>query len=60
MPSWAQVLTEFNPVRYFVEVMRMVMLKGAGLDDILPQLTRLVIYAVLMNGLAVVGYKKVA
>ena len=60
MPSWAQVLTEFNPVRYFVEVMRMVMLKGAGLDGILPQLTRLVIYAVLMNGLAVVGYKKVA
>uniref|UniRef100_UPI00249042B9 ABC transporter permease n=1 Tax=Croceibacter atlanticus TaxID=313588 RepID=UPI00249042B9 len=28
MPEWAQILTEFNPIKYFVEVMRMVMLKG--------------------------------
>jgi len=28
MPHWAQVLTEFNPIKYFVQVMRMVMLKG--------------------------------
>jgi ABC-2 type transport system permease protein len=60
MPHWAQVITEFNPVRYFVEVMRMVMLKGAELSDILPQLTRLFIYALIMNGLAVAGYRKVA
>ncbi|MDV3308551.1 MAG: ABC transporter permease [Cyclobacteriaceae bacterium] len=60
MPSWAQVITEFNPVRYFVEVMRMVMLKSAELSDILPQLTRLLVYALVMNGLAVAGYKKVA
>lgn len=60
MPSWAQVITEFNPVRYFVEVMRMVMLKGSGLTEILPQLTRLLVYALVMNGLAVMGYRKVA
>lgn len=60
MPRWAQVITEFNPVRYFVEVMRMVMLKGSGLTEILPQLTRLLVYALVMNGLAVVGYRKVA
>lgn len=60
MPGWAQVITEFNPVRYFVEVMRMVMLKGAGLTDILAQLTKLLVYALVMNGLAVVGYRKVA
>ena len=60
MPGWARVITEFNPVRYFVEVMRMVMLKGAGLADILPQLVKLSIYALVINGLAVAGYRKIA
>jgi len=58
MPEWAQFLTEFNPIKYFVEVMRMVMLKGAGITDIIPQLTKTIVYAVVMNGLAVWSYKK--
>ncbi|MFT6970003.1 MAG: ABC-2 type transport system permease protein [Roseivirga sp.] len=58
MPRWAQVLTDFNPIKYFVEVMRMVMLKGSTFEDILPQLIKTIIYAVLMNGLAVWSYKK--
>jgi len=41
-----------------VQVTRMVMLKGADFNDILPQLTKTVIYAVIMNGLAVWNYKK--
>lgn len=58
MPKWAQILTEFNPIKYFVEVMRMVMLKGSGFMDILPQLLKTLIYAIIMNGLAVWSYKK--
>ncbi|TYA58981.1 ABC transporter permease [Formosa maritima] len=58
MPEWAQILTEFNPIKYFVEVMRMVMLKGSGLMDILPQLIKTIVYALIMNGLAVWSYKK--
>ncbi|UMB59409.1 ABC transporter permease [Lutibacter sp. A80] len=58
MPKWAQTITEFNPIRYFVEIMRMVMLKGSGLNDVLPQLIKTTIYAVIMNGLAVWSYKK--
>ncbi|MBP8794155.1 MAG: ABC transporter permease [Lutibacter sp.] len=58
MPEWAQIMTEFNPIKYFVEVMRMVMLKGAGFTDIIPQITKTFIYAVIMNGLAVWSYKK--
>jgi ABC-2 type transport system permease protein len=27
MPNWAQQVTLFNPIRYFVEIIRMVMLK---------------------------------
>ncbi len=58
MPKWAQVITEFNPIRYFIEVMRMVMLKGSNFYDILPQLLKTLLYAFIMNGLAVWSYKK--
>ena len=58
MPGWAQVLTDFNPIKYFVEVMRMVMLKGSTFQDILPQIIKTSIYAIVMNGLAIWSYKK--
>ncbi|APQ16099.1 ABC transporter permease [Maribacter hydrothermalis] len=58
MPQWAQILTEFNPVKYFVEVMRMVMLKGAGITEIYPQIFKTIVYALIMNVLAVWSYKK--
>ncbi len=58
MPKWAQLITEFNPIKYYVEVMRMVMLKGSGFLDILPQLIKTLVYAIVMNGLAVWSYKK--
>ncbi|WP_111707642.1 ABC transporter permease [Lutibacter citreus] len=58
MPIWAQYITDFNPIKYFVEVMRMVMLKGSGFVDIIPQLLKTLLYAFIMNGLAVWSYKK--
>lgn len=60
MPSWAQFLTEFNPIKYYVQVMRMVMLKGAGLADIYPQVLKTLLFALVMNALAVISYKKVS
>ncbi len=59
MPKWAQIITEFNPIKYFVEVVRMVLLKGSDFNDILPQLWKTLLYAIVMNGLAVWSYKKV-
>lgn len=59
MPKWAQILTDFNPIKYFVEIVRMVLLKGAGFQEILPQLLKTLAYAVIMNVLAVWSYKKV-
>ena len=58
MPKWAQNATLANPIRYFVEVMRMVLLKGAGLPDIKNHLLILFGYAFIINGLAVWSYKK--
>jgi ABC-2 type transport system permease protein len=58
MPTWAQKVTLLNPIRYFVEVIRMVMLKGAGFNDIKNQLAIIAIYAFAINGFAVWSYKK--
>ncbi|MDR9457117.1 MAG: ABC transporter permease [Salegentibacter sp.] len=58
MPDWAQKLTLLNPIRYFVEVIRMVMLKGSGLGDILWQFGVMSFFAVVLNALAVWSYRK--
>ena len=42
MPQWAKVINWFNPIAYFVEVIRMIMLKGSGFMDILKNLLFLV------------------
>jgi ABC-2 type transport system permease protein len=41
MPGWLQPFTLLNPVRHMVEVMRAVLLRGAGLADVAPQLVAL-------------------
>jgi len=58
MPEWAQIVTRFNPVTYFIDVMRMVVLKGSRLRDILPHLGIISIFAVVLNSWAVFAYKK--
>jgi ABC-2 type transport system permease protein len=59
MPQWAQNITLLNPIRYFVEIIRMVMLKGATFSDIKLQFTIISFYAIALNTLAVLSYKKV-
>ncbi|MEG2066430.1 MAG: ABC transporter permease [Tannerellaceae bacterium] len=58
MPEWAQRLTFLNPIRYAVEVMRMVYLKGSGFADLLGHFGAVCLFAVFFNVLAVVGYRK--
>jgi ABC-2 type transport system permease protein len=58
MPAWAQTITKFNPVSYFIEVMRMVVMKGSTLPDISRQLGIMCIFAVVLNAWAVVNYRK--
>lgn len=58
MPQWAQYLNMLNPVKYFVEFMRLVLLKGAGFADIRQNFLTVLGYAVTVNGLAVWTYRK--
>ena len=58
MPGWAQLFTKINPVAYFIEVMRLVVLKGSSLADIRVHLAATFGFAVVLNGLAVWNYRK--
>lgn len=58
MPAWAQVISKLNPVTYFIEVMRMVVLKGSGIRHIFPHIVAVMIFAFVFNTWAVMNYKK--
>jgi ABC-2 type transport system permease protein len=58
MPGWAQKMTLFNPIRYFIEVMRMVYLKGSHFSDLTFHFLIVCLFALAFNILAIVGYRK--
>ncbi|OHX65195.1 ABC transporter permease [Flammeovirga pacifica] len=58
MPGWAQDLTLLNPVRYFIEIMRNVLLKGASWADVKMNFFIIGIYGIIINALAVLLYRK--
>ncbi len=58
MPEWAQDLTKLNPVAYFIEVMRMIVMKGSGFSDIARSLGIMGVFAVVLNTWAVLNYRK--
>ena len=58
MPVWAQWMAEVNPVKHFIAIMRAVMLKGAGLTDIMRPLGILAAYGVTVLSLAIHQYAK--
>jgi ABC-2 type transport system permease protein len=60
MPEWAQVISRLNPVSYLISVMRMITLKGSGLQDILGHLGITFVFAVFLNTWAIINYKKTA
>lgn len=60
MPEWAQWMNQLNPIAYFIDVMRMILLKGSQFSDISRQFFSLLALAVILNALAVWRYRKVA
>lgn len=58
MPKWGRAITVINPLRYFIEVMRLVYMKGSGLVDILPHILKMCGFMIVLNILAVITYRK--
>lgn len=60
MPVWAQKITLFNPIRYYTEVIRLVMLKGSAFSSISFHFIVISVSAVVVNVLAMLNYRKTA
>ena len=58
MPVAVQYLTYLNPVRYFIEIVRGIFLKGAGVDVLWPQMTAMAVYGVAVLGLSAMRFQK--
>lgn len=58
MPGWAQALGTAIPSTHFIRIVRKVMLKGADLADIVPDMTALVIVIAVITTLAMLRYRQ--
>ena len=58
MPHWMQYVTLLNPMRYFMEIVRGIMMKGSGLFDLWPHVAALAAYGVLVFSLSMLRFHK--
>jgi len=57
MPDWLQLATWLNPLRFYAELMRGVLLRGGGFADSWVQLLVLAVYGSLILGLATARFR---
>lgn len=58
MPLPAQWLTLFNPLRYYMVIIRGIFLKGVGLDVLWPQMVPLTLLGIALLSLAIQRFRK--
>jgi ABC-2 type transport system permease protein len=58
MPVAVQYLTYLNPLRYFMEIVRGIFLKGVGISVLWPQMAAMAVYGVLVLGLSAARFQK--
>jgi ABC-2 type transport system permease protein len=58
MPVAVQYLTYLNPIRYFIEIVRGIFLKGVGVDVLWPQMAAMAVYGIAVLGLSAMRFQK--
>lgn len=58
MPSLFQFLANFDPLRYYVSALRALLLRGAGLEIIWPDVFVLALFAILLISLSARNFRK--
>jgi ABC-2 type transport system permease protein len=58
MPQWAYMTTYINPMRYFIDAIRTIFIRGGGLHETAHQVLALAGIGALMGCWAVQSYKK--
>ena len=58
MPGWAQTLGEVFPLTHFLRIVRGVLLKGNGAEEVAPHLIPIAAFLVAMAALALLRYRR--
>ena len=58
MPPVLQWISYIMPLRYYLVIIRSLMLKGVGADALVPQIVALAIFGVVIMGLAALRFRK--
>jgi len=58
MPTIVQYFTFLNPMRYFMEIVRGIFLKGSGMETLWPQMLALAVFGVIILSLSVQRFHK--
>lgn len=58
MPSWLQPFTLVNPLRHYADLLRAVLLRGATVSQVWPQLLFLLVFGAVMATVASLRFRK--
>ena len=58
MPEVVQYITYLNPLRYFMKIVRAIMMKGVSIDIIYPEVLALMIFALVVFSIAWLRFSK--
>ena len=58
LPVFLQMFSNILPLTYFIYILRSILVKGVGLDMIIPQVTALIFFAIVLLGLAAMRFQK--
>jgi ABC-2 type transport system permease protein len=58
MPAWIRPITYVNPMRWFIEVWRTVLLRGGGWNDVVRQLGALALISIVVVGFAAMRFRR--
>ncbi|MDR0206986.1 MAG: ABC transporter permease [Bacteroidales bacterium] len=58
MPQWAVYINYLNPMSYYMEVIKLIVLKGSGIEEIKMQISVLSGMAVIINVAALISYRE--
>ena len=58
MPQWAVYINYLNPMSYYMEVIKLIVLKGSGIEEIKMQISVLSGMAVIINAAALISYRE--
>lgn len=58
MPWWLQIVSNVTPAKFYLIILRSIILKGVGLSAFWPQVVYLLLFVTIMLGLSIRRFKK--